>query len=230
MQAHSRLATLLTELSMHSSAVEELKAAIASPDVPAATRKEYEARLQTAQQAARRENTRGESQPVDHYRVLGVQRECTTEEVRKVYKKLALLLHPDKSASACRFADQMGPVGSRLAGPVAEVQTRVRDAATWLFKCLGEAHDVLTDDAKRRKLDRDLVAWSSGAYGTGGSSRWGSHEHHHHRYYDDPFTWEEPSYRPSYGYGSSYYRNNNRGRQQSHSYGRGPSYGRHSYY
>lgn len=63
----------------------------------------------------------------DHYEVLGVERGCTSAEVKRAYRKLALTVHPDKCAA-----------------PGAE------DA----FKSVGKAFAVLSDDQKRAYYDQ----------------------------------------------------------------------------
>ncbi len=54
----------------------------------------------------------------DYYKILGVSRNATNDEIKKAYRKLALKFHPDKNKS-----------------PDAEEK----------FKTIAEAYDVLTD-------------------------------------------------------------------------------------
>jgi curved DNA-binding protein CbpA len=63
----------------------------------------------------------------DHYAVLGVTREMSVEELKRAYKKRALLLHPDKNKLP-----------------------RAEEA----FKKVGAAHTTLSDPEKRRVYDR----------------------------------------------------------------------------
>ncbi len=60
----------------------------------------------------------------NHYRTLGVPRSATSAEIRKAYRKKAVLLHPDK-----------------------------RGGSAAAFKQLNEAHVVLGDPSKRRQYD-----------------------------------------------------------------------------
>lgn len=191
-KAHSRLAAVLSELGRHEAAADELRTALSCPSLTADSKKEYNNRLTAAQRAAAprpRQSMYGYSStgskitcPPDHYKMLGVDTRCTAEEVRRAYKKLALLLHPDKSASSCRVAERLGSKGVLVAGPVKDAQERVREAATWLFKCLGEAQEVLGDDGKRREFEGSMTEWHNAGIGAvHGSSghRNASHQHHH---------------------------------------------------
>jgi curved DNA-binding protein len=63
----------------------------------------------------------------DYYQILGVTRTCTSEELRKNYRKLAMQYHPDRNPD----------------DPNAEQK----------FKEVAEAYGVLTDPVKRRKYD-----------------------------------------------------------------------------
>lgn len=62
----------------------------------------------------------------DYYEVLGVTKEASDAEIKKAYKKLALVLHPDKNRAP----------GSAEA-----------------FKAVGNAVAILTNDEKRKSYD-----------------------------------------------------------------------------
>lgn len=69
----------------------------------------------------------------DYYKILGVDKNATTEEIKKAYRRLAARYHPDKNPG----------------DPVAEEK----------FKEINEAREVLTDPEKRKKYDRFGENW-----------------------------------------------------------------------
>jgi molecular chaperone DnaJ len=80
----------------------------------------------------------------DYYKALGVAKDASASEIKKVYRKLALELHPDKNPG--------------------DVKAEAR------FKEVSEAYDVLSDQAKRKEYDeaRSLFA-GAGGYGSRGA-------------------------------------------------------------
>jgi molecular chaperone DnaJ len=79
----------------------------------------------------------------DYYRILGVSRDATKEELKKAYRKLAMEYHPDR-----RPGDK---------------------AAEQKFKDINEAYEVLRDDQKRAAYDRfGHAAFQPGEAGAGG--------------------------------------------------------------
>jgi len=65
---------------------------------------------------------------MDHYKVLGLHRTATKEEIKTAFKKLAFQFHPDKHSHSPRA---------------------IRENATIRFKQVSEAYEVLMDDRKR---------------------------------------------------------------------------------
>src|ERR671929_1415175 len=79
----------------------------------------------------------------DFYKVLGVDRKASQDEIKKAYRKLARKYHPDTNKD-----------------PGAEER----------FKAVSEAYDVLGDPEKRKKYDRGgHVFGGAGPFGGGGS-------------------------------------------------------------
>jgi len=74
----------------------------------------------------------------DYYEVLGITRGASAEEIKKVYRKLAVKYHPDKNPGD--------------------------SAAEEKFKELGEAYEVLMDENKRAAYDQ----FGHAAFGAGG--------------------------------------------------------------
>lgn len=68
--------------------------------------------------------------PVDHYRVLGLDRGCTRPQIDAAYRLLAKRHHPDLNAGSAK--------------------------AAMLTRALNEAHEVLSDPVRRRAYDREL--------------------------------------------------------------------------
>lgn len=77
----------------------------------------------------------------DYYKILGVSRNASDDDLKKAYRKLALKYHPDKNKS-----------------PGAEDK----------FKAIGEAYDVLSDSNKRQIYDQYGEEGLKGGMGAGG--------------------------------------------------------------
>ncbi|KAK7266967.1 hypothetical protein RIF29_19629 [Crotalaria pallida] len=75
---------------------------------------------------------------MDHYKVLGLHRTASKEEIKTAFKKLAFQFHPDKHSQSSKS---------------------VRDNATLRFKQVSEAYEVLMDDRKRADYN---LRWRSG--------------------------------------------------------------------
>ena len=87
----------------------------------------------------------------DPYKVLGVARDASDDEIRRVYRKLAKELHPDVNPSN-------------------------RSSAEERFKRVSAAYDIVGDAEKRKKYDRGEINAEghesprgfSGGFGAGG--------------------------------------------------------------
>ena len=84
----------------------------------------------------------------DYYKVLGVEKNATPEQIKKAYRKLARQHHPDVNPNDA--------------------------AAEQKFKDVNEANEVLSDPDKRKKYDQLGADWKryeqAGAGGRGGQS------------------------------------------------------------
>jgi len=67
----------------------------------------------------------------DHYKVLGVERKATADDIKKAYRKLARQYHPDKNPGDAKAEER--------------------------FKQISQAHDILGDPDKRKEYDRALT-------------------------------------------------------------------------
>ena len=69
----------------------------------------------------------------DYYKILGVEKDATKEEIKKAYRKLALKYHPDRNPDNKEAEEK--------------------------FKEITEANEVLSDPDKRKKYDQLGANW-----------------------------------------------------------------------
>eukprot|EP00123_Amoebidium_parasiticum_P016888 comp23624_c1_seq1/m.40249 comp23624_c1_seq1/g.40249 ORF comp23624_c1_seq1/g.40249 comp23624_c1_seq1/m.40249 type:complete len:512 (-) comp23624_c1_seq1:543-2078(-) len=78
----------------------------------------------------------------DYYKILGVPKDFTEDQLKKAYRKEALRWHPDKNANNLEEAEKK-------------------------FKDVGEAYSVLSDDRKRHAYDTGADLEEGGGFGGG---------------------------------------------------------------
>ncbi len=67
--------------------------------------------------------------PTDYYKILGVEKTASSEDIKKAYRKLSLKFHPDRNGGDTFFEN--------------------------MFKQINEAYEVLGDAAKKNAYDRN---------------------------------------------------------------------------
>ncbi len=84
----------------------------------------------------------------DYYKILGVERKASADDIRSAYRKLAMKYHPDKNPGDKKAEDK--------------------------FKDINEAYQVLSDDQKRARYDQLGSAYSNfrTSGGRPGDFRW----------------------------------------------------------
>lgn len=99
----------------------------------------------------------------DYYEILSISKDATDSEIKKAYKKLALLLHPDKNK--CPGASEsFKAIGKYF---IYSQKYQILN----LLNPLGNAVAVLTDAEKRKQYDlygseEDRISSRSGSYQT----------------------------------------------------------------
>src|ERR1700733_9920663 len=71
----------------------------------------------------------------DYYKILGVDKKASQDDIKKAYRKLAVKFHPDKNPGDKKSEEK--------------------------FKEINEANDVLSDPEKRKKYDDLGENWQS---------------------------------------------------------------------
>lgn len=83
------------------------------------------------------------SQRKDYYKVLGISKQAGDEEIKKAYKKRAMVHHPDRHSNATE-------------------EEKLEQEKK--FKEVGEAYSVLSDPRKRTRFDQGLDIGDGGGH------------------------------------------------------------------
>ena len=89
----------------------------------------------------------------DYYETLGLTKSATSAEIKKAYRKMAIMWHPDKHAG----------------------NKEKQDEASKKFQDIGEANEVLSDPEKKGKYDRGEDVFENQGGGNQGGARHFSH-------------------------------------------------------
>ncbi|MBQ7074379.1 J domain-containing protein [bacterium] len=79
----------------------------------------------------------------DYYKILGVEENASTAEIKKAFRKLAIKYHPDRGGSKEKFQE------------------------------INEAHGVLSDEKKRQQYDAYRKGGFTGGFGGNGGFDFG---------------------------------------------------------
>ncbi|XP_008480262.1 dnaJ homolog subfamily B member 6 isoform X1 [Diaphorina citri] len=97
---------------------------------------------------------RSHSSMLDYYKVLGVDKQSSTGDIKKAYRKLALKWHPDKNPDNQSEANKK-------------------------FKEISEAYEVLSDESKRKIFDNQKEKHHFASHNHNYSN---NHHYHHHSF------------------------------------------------
>lgn len=96
----------------------------------------------------------------DYYKILGIGKTASQDEIKKAYRKLAKINHPDKNPD--------------------------NKAAENRFKEISEAYEVLSDKEKRKKYDQYGANWKYAEEGNSGAGNAGTGGGTYYTYQGDP--------------------------------------------
>ncbi|KAK9075916.1 hypothetical protein SSX86_004246 [Deinandra increscens subsp. villosa] len=94
------------------------------------------------------------SPPMDYYKVLGLTRTASKDEIKEAFRNIAKKFHPDKHSASPKS---------------------VRDGATVRFKQASEAYEVLVDDHKRADYNLRSNRTNYGGSSSGSGSGYGNY-------------------------------------------------------
>ena len=95
----------------------------------------------------------------DYYKVLGLDKKASQDEIKKAFRKLAVQYHPDKNQGNKEAEEK--------------------------FKLVNEANEVLGDPAKRKKYDELGENWNRYGQGAGAQGGWAGQQGGTHYYEGD---------------------------------------------
>jgi curved DNA-binding protein len=105
----------------------------------------------------------------DYYKILGIDKKATQEEIKKTYRKLAITYHPDKNPG--------------------------NKAAEEKFKEITEAYEVLSDPEKRKKYDELGENWKHFQQQDSGNFDWSAWQQQRpHTQYNDDESFDESGF------------------------------------
>ena len=99
------------------------------------------------------------SQRKDYYKILGIEKDANDDQIKKAYRKKALLHHPGQYCNVFCFILMLIPkvIGFHVYFLISDrhstAEPEVREAEEVKFKDVSEAYSVLTDPKRRRRYD-----------------------------------------------------------------------------